>query len=255
MLVVPPLHRLSEEDRRRLSFLTKADICLHIHPSLRWKSIGPLIMGVVTTLLAIRVAVAPLDIKAYSYNILCLPKMIIEMDIPIIQTHTSTVVLDLALVQYHRPINTLADLDLLCLASKVTRHKFVNLLALRNPASSLLNVVPLTPTIVAILVIQTKSKDGTDAVLPLPTIVNGRETTGDPDMAANTCSTAPPSHRSIHPGLLVHIALQNPRREEFIRRGTGKASLRLVVLLSILLFAARLLRLLNSRLCIMSSRG
>lgn len=254
MPVVLPLHHLSEEDRRRLSFSMKADTCLRIRPLLLWKSIGPLIMVVVTTLLAIRVAVAPLGIKAYSSNTLCLPKMIIGMDIPIIQIHTSTVVLGLALVQYHQSFNTVADLDLL--ASKATRHKSVNLLALRNPASSLLSVVHLTLTIVAILVIQTKSKHGTDAVLPLLTTVNGRETIGDPDMAVSTCSTAPPSHPSMHPGLLAaDIALQNPHREEFTRRGTGKTSLRLVVLLSILLSAARLLRLLNNRLCIMSSRG
>jgi len=256
MPVAPPLHHLSEEDRHHPSFLTKADTCLRIRPLLLWKSIDPLITVVVTTLLAIRVAVAPLDIKAYSCNTLCLPKMIIEMDIPIIQIHTSTVVLGLALVQYHRPFNTVADLDLLCLASKATRHRSVNLLALRNLASSLLSVVPLTLIIVAILVIQTKSKDGTDAVLPLPTTVNGRETIGDPDMAVSTCSMAPPSHPSIHPpGLLADIALQNPHHEGFTRRGTGKANLRLVLLLSILLSAVRLLRPPNNRLCIMSSRG
>ena len=254
--MAPPLRHLSEEDRRHLSFLTKADTCLHIRPLLLWKSIDPLIMVVVTTLLAIRVAVAPLDIKAYSCNTLCLPKMTIEMDIPIIQIHTSTVVLGLALVQYHRPFNTVADLDLLCLASKATRHRSVNLLAPHNLASSLLNVVPLTRIIVAIPVIRTKSKDGTDAVLPLLTTVNGRETIDDLDMAASTFSTAPLSHHSIHPpGLLADIALQNPHREEFTRRGTGKASLRLVLLLSILLSADRLLRPNNNRPCIMSSRG
>ena len=85
--------------------------------------------------------------------------MVIEMGIPIIQIQTSTAVLGLALVQYHLglPFNTVADLDLLCLASKATRHRSVNLLALRNPASSLLTVVHLALTIVAILVIQTKS--------------------------------------------------------------------------------------------------
>jgi hypothetical protein len=82
--------------------------------------------------------------------------MIIEMGIPIIQIQTSTAVLGLALVQYHLPFNTVADLDLLCLASKATRHRSVNLLALRNPASSLLSVVHL-PLTIAILVIQTKS--------------------------------------------------------------------------------------------------
>jgi glucose repression mediator protein len=111
------------------------------------------------SLLAIRVVVAPLDIEAYSCNTLCLPKMIIEMGIPIIQIQTSTAVLGLALVQYHLPFNTVADLDLLCLASKATRHRSVNLLALRNPASSLLSVVHL-PLTIAILVIQTKTRNG-----------------------------------------------------------------------------------------------
>lgn len=150
MPVVPLLHRLSEEGHRRPSFLTKADTCLRIRLLLLWKSIDPLIMVVVITLLVIKVVVAPLDTKAYSCSILRLPKMIIEMDIPIIQTHTSTVVLGLALVQHHQPISTVVDLDLLYLASKATHHRSVNLLAPRNPAASLLSVVPLSPTIVAI---------------------------------------------------------------------------------------------------------
>jgi len=212
MPVVPLLHHLSEEDRRRLSFSTKADTSLRIRLLLLWKSIDPLIMVDVTTLLAIRVAAAPLDTKAYSCNILCLPKTIIEMDIPIIQTHTSTVVLGLALVQYHQPFSTVADLGPLCLASKATRHRSVNLLAPRNPVSFLLSVVPLIHTIVVILVTQTKSKDGTDA-LPQLTIVNGKETTGDRDMAVSICHMVPPSHRSIHLGLLEHIALRNPHLE------------------------------------------
>jgi hypothetical protein len=216
--------------------------------------IDHLIMGVVNTLLlAIRLAAVLLGTKAYSYNTLYLPKTIIETGTPITQTHTLTVVHVLALVRYHRRFNTVVDLVLLSLASLATRHRFVNPLAPLNPAASLLSVVPLATTIVAILVIQNRSKDGTDVLLRLPITENGRETIGDHDTAANICNMVLHSRRSIHPGLLGHTALENHLLEEFTRQGTGKASPQ-VLLPSILVSAPRLHRLPSSRPCIMNRR-
>src|SRR5438105_3607819 len=77
--------------------------------------------------------------------------------------------------------------------------RFINLLAPPNPVASLLSVVPLATTIVAILVIQSRSKFGIDVVLHLPITENGRETSGDHDTAASMGSMVLRSHRSIHP--------------------------------------------------------
>ena len=107
-------------------------------PFLLWKSIDPLIMVVVTPL----VAVARWTSNPATPS---LPSQDDHRNGLPHHPHTSTAVLGLALVQYHLPFNTVADLDLLCVAS-----------------------------IVVILVIQTKSKDGTDAVPPVGHLGWGR---------------------------------------------------------------------------------
>jgi len=119
-------------------------------PLFLWKSIDPL---VVTLLLAIRVVVAPSDMEACFCNT-SLPS---QDDHRNGHPHHPDPDFNRGARPCSRSISpAIQHSGLLCLASKATRHRSVNLLALRNPASSLLSVVHL-PLTITILVIQTKS--------------------------------------------------------------------------------------------------